>query len=164
MFKTSINIKVIIYYIVNISVITLLIINLSINPTGFLIMALLFGLFLFLNRYSRIFLINNKLKIIDNYLILPLKRKEILLQKVNKIEIESLKTDSGLGYTDSFWLDLFINLFLGFFWSQTTCILYVYLKDKGEPYKIRVNAPKSSMNKLFKYLQSNYPQIEQKYI
>jgi|SRR6056297_320738 len=164
MVKTSINIKVIIYYIINISVITLLIINLSINPTGFLIMAIFFGLFLFLNRYSRILLINDKLKIIDNYLILPLKRREILLQNVNKIEIESLKTDSGLGYTDSFWFDIFINVFLGFFWSQSTCVLYFYLKDKNEPYKISVNVPKNSVKRLLEYLQSNNPHIEQKYI
>lgn len=162
MFKTSINIKVIIYYIINISIIILLITNLAINPTGFLIMALIFGLFLILNRYSRIFLTNKNLKIIDNYLILPIKRKEVLLQNINKIEFESLAIDSGLGYTDSFWFDLFINLLLGFFWSQSTCILFIYTKDKKNPYKMRVNVPKNSVRRLLKYLQSNYPHIEQK--
>jgi len=162
MFKTKINPNIIIYYLINIIIIAFLSLKLPANQFGLLIIIAILTIFLFINKYSIIILSDKYLIIEDNYFFIKTKKEKLLISVIEKIDLAWVDMESGI--RGNVIISMVIGFVLGLFWSQPTCDLFIYIKDKEEPYKISVNAPKSSMNKLFKYIQANYPQIEQKYI
>lgn len=159
MLKTKINPKIIIYFFINISIIIILSLELSLNQTGFLIIITILTIFLFINKFTNIILLNNYLIIKDNYFFIKTVREKWLISDIEKINVAWIEPESGL--RGNIFISIVIDFILGFFWSQPTCILNIYVKDKEEPYEMRVNAPKNSVRKLLKYLKSSHPQIKQ---